>query len=278
MPLRRHHWLGLVGAVAVLFLAVIGIALEALKSDAVKSRIATALSSALGQPVEIGAMSVSFFPTPAVRARDIRIGGAGPGAAPGITLGGLLVVPSVMSLLPGRTRTINQIALDSLVLSVRRAADGHWMLPVAASPSAAQPAASPRPAATSGDHALAINLAQLSVRHGAARVVDDSLRSPSGAPTITTISDIAADLQAIGGMISASHFTGRLGQTVVNGSAHVGPSGAALEISSPSITNADLPALFALAGMRPYAGLTIGGKCTFEEWRLQSAQSSPSQG
>ena len=26
----------------------------------------------------------------------------------------------------------------------------------------------------------------------------------------------------------------------------------------------DLPALFALAGMRPYAGFTIGGKCTFE--------------
>jgi uncharacterized protein involved in outer membrane biogenesis len=261
--LRRHHWLAIVGAIAGVFLLATVVALEALKSNAVKSRIATALSSALGQPVEIGALSVSVLPRPLLVARDIRIGAAGPAAAPGITLGGLIVVPSLFSLLPGRTRTINEIALDTLVLSVRRAGDGHWLLPVAPVPSASQ-SPTPQPATKSGDRALAINLDHLSVRHSAARVVDDSLRSASGAPTITTISDIAADVQAVGGSISASHFAGRLGQTVVNGSAHMGPSGAALELSSPSITNADLPSLFALTGMRPYGGLSIGGTCTFE--------------
>ena len=237
--LRRHHWLAIVGAVAGVFLLAILVALQALKSNAVKFRIATALSSALGQPVEIGSLSVSLLPRPTLDARDIRIGGAGPSAAPGITLGSLAVAPALFSLLPGRTPTITSIVLDSLVVSVRRAPDGKWMFPVAPAPSTSQSAASQAPAkGNKGDHGLAINLDQLRVRNSAARVVDDSLRSTLGEPTVTTISAIAADVQAIGGTISALHFTGRLGQTVVDGSAHVGQSGAALEISSPSITNA----------------------------------------
>ena len=96
------------------------------------------------------------------------------------------------------------------------------------------------------------------------RVVDDSLRPADNQSTVTTISDIAGDVQDLGGTITVSHFAGRVGHTVVEGSANLASSTAGFEISSSSIDNADLPSLFALAGMRPYAGFTIGGKSTFE--------------
>ena len=111
---------------------------------------------------------------------------------------------------------------------------------------------------------IAINLYALRVRKGAVRVVDDSLRTAGGAPNITTISNITADLQAINGTLSIPQFSGRLGQTVVSGSARTTPTGADLTLASKSVSNADLPSLFALAGMRPYPGLSIGGQSSFD--------------
>jgi uncharacterized protein involved in outer membrane biogenesis len=95
-------------------------------------------------------------------------------------------------------------------------------------------------------------------------VVDDSLRAAGGGPTVTTISDVAADLQAEGGTLKVPSFTGRLGGTVVSGSTEAGPKGITLHLSSESIEGADLPRLFALAGMRPFPGLAIEGKAPFE--------------
>ncbi len=95
-------------------------------------------------------------------------------------------------------------------------------------------------------------------------MVDDSLTTPAGRPRITTITDIEADLNVVAGTLRVPHFSGKLGHTTVNGSAEIGPKGKTLHLTSESIDNADLPALFALATMPHYPDLAIAGKAPIE--------------
>jgi uncharacterized protein involved in outer membrane biogenesis len=239
----------------ILLVVLVAVGLRAVDSQAGRAKLAGALSEALGQPVQIGGMSLSLFPTPNFRATQIRIGHGDSSAAPGVTLRGVRVVPQLTSFMPGGTRTIDHVDLVGLVVSVRRDARGHWHLPVPSSSAAKDSGAAAGPG---------VALRDLRVREGAIRVVDDNLRAKGGGPTITTISDVAADLQAAGGTLKVPRFTGRLGGTVVTGSTEAGPKGAQLRLASESIHNADLPALFALAGMAPFPGLAIEGKAPFE--------------
>ncbi len=249
-PSRRRLYL-LVGFLALLVVLAVG-ALQALKSGAARSRIASALSSALGQPVAIGGLSASIFPTPSLSARDIQVGGADSSAAPGVSLAALHIVPRLSSLLPGRTLTIDHVDLKGLVISVRRDSAGRWLVPVPPSPG------------VDTSKGSAIDLNQLRAREGAIRVVDDQLRAPTGGPTVTTITGVEADMQALGGRVRVSRFTGRLGQSVVTGSTDMGPKGAELALRSESVHSSDLPALFALAGIPASPLLSIAGKAPFE--------------
>ena len=258
---RRHHVLIVAGIALAACVALVLVALEALTSGPARARIAAALSDALGQPVEMGALSISIFPTVALDAKTIRVGGRDSAAAPGIAIAELRVVPKVLSLLPGRTRTIDRIDLNGLVISVRRTASGQWLLPVPSTPPT--PAhASAAPGKAGGG--VAINLDSLHVRGGGLRVVDDSLRTRAGGPTVTAITDVDADVQIVGGQLAVPRFGGRLGQTIVTGSASASPAGSTLHLTAASIANSDLPAFFALAGMRPYPGLAIGGTCAVD--------------
>ena len=250
-PRRRLLYL-FVGFLALLVVLGVG-ALQALKSGAARSRIASALSSALGQPVAIGGLSASIFPTPSLSARDIQVGGADSSAAPGVSLAALRIVPRLSSLLPGRTLTIDHVDLNGLVLSVRRDSAGRWLVPVPPSPSADT---------TNGGDAIELN--QLRAREGSIRVVDDQLRTPGGGPTVTTITGVEADMEARGGRVKVSRFTGRLGESVVTGSTEMGPKGAEIALRSESVHSSDLPALFALAGIPASPLLSIAGKAPFE--------------
>ena len=248
---RRLSYL-FVGFLALLVVLAVG-TLQALKSGAARSRIASSLSSALGQPVAIGGISASIFPTPSLSARDIQIGGADSNAAPGVSLAALHIVPRLSSLLPGRTLTIDHVDLKGLIISVRRDSAGRWLVPVP-----------PAPSVDTSKGKSAIDLNQLRAREGAIRVVDDQLRAPTGGPTVTTITGVEGDLQATGGRVKVSRFTGRLGESVVTGSADMGPKGAELALRSELVHNSDLPALFALAGIRASPLLSIAGKAPFE--------------
>jgi uncharacterized protein involved in outer membrane biogenesis len=243
-------------ALVVLVLGLFGLGYAALHSSALHARIEQGLTAALGQPTTLGEIGIQLFPTPALDAHDVRIGGADSNAAPGLSLRSLHVAPQISSFLPGRTMTIDHVDLVGLTIALRKDKTGKWLLPVAPAPAAPGPSA--------GGGAPAVDLRQLEVREGRIRIVDDSLTGPKGAPTITTISDVAADLEASGGSLKAPHFTGRLGSTTVTGGAEAGPKGASLHLESASIENADLPSLFALAAMPPYPGLTISGKAPFE--------------
>ncbi|HEX9053895.1 MAG TPA: AsmA family protein [Gemmatimonadales bacterium] len=243
-------------ALLVLILAVFGLGYGALHSSAVHKKIEEALTSALGQPVELGGFGVALFPTPALDVHAIRIGGADSNSAPGLSLASLHVSPEVKSFLPGRTLTIDHVELRGLTIALRKDKTGKWLLPVA-------PAPAPAGAGGAGG-APPVNLRLLQVRDGRIRIVDDSLTGPKGEPTVSTISNVEAELQAAGGDIKAPRFTGRLGSTTVTGAAEAGPKGASLQLASESIESADLPSLFALAGMRPYPGLAISGRAPFE--------------
>jgi uncharacterized protein involved in outer membrane biogenesis len=119
--------------------------------------------------------------------------------------------------------------------------------------------AAPAPAPASASPGAGLNIGALDVRDGTIRVVDDSLRTASGASTVTQITNVQAQLQSSGGTITVPNFSGTLGQTALTGSAKSGPDGVSLHLSVPSVANADLPSLFALAGMPPMAGLSIAG-------------------
>jgi uncharacterized protein involved in outer membrane biogenesis len=236
--------------VIVIIAAICVVGLEALAGGAGKDRIAAALSKALGGvPVTIGQLSISLFP-PSLVAGQIQIGG---GRA-GVSVTSLRVDPDLMSFLPGHTKTIKRVDLIGLTVTGSRDASGHWILPVPPVGHSASPAPSgpPKPAGAPSSNSN-VNLDALRVRDGTIRLVDDSLH------TTAAITAVAADVSMQSGVISAPSFTGQVGQTVVNGSASYAPTGVALHISSPSIENADLPSLFALAGLRPYPGLSIGG-------------------
>jgi uncharacterized protein involved in outer membrane biogenesis len=288
--------LAVIAGLVVLFFVLAALALRSLESGAGKDRVAQTLSSAIGAPVEIGGLAVSLFPTPGLTATQVRIGGAGPEAAPGIALAELRVAPSLASLLPGRTPTIKRADLIGLVISIRHTASGQWLAPVpaagsasspsstevghAASPSASAPprsgaasakpgahvATAPRSRATpasseaTGSAASAVAIDALQLKGGAIRVVDELLRNATGGPSVTTISGINAALQFIDGTLSVPNFDGRLGQTVVRGSAEAGAKGITLHLASSSLHQADLPAMLALAGMPPMGEISISGK------------------
>jgi uncharacterized protein involved in outer membrane biogenesis len=248
---RRFSYLVL-GAFTLLVVLAVA-ALQTLKSGAVRSRIASELSSELGQPVSIGGLTASVFPTPSLSARFIRIGGADSTAAPGVSLEALHIVPRLSSILPGRTLAIDHVDLRGLIISVRRDRAGRWLVPVP-----------PSPSTDSANSGSGIDLNELRARAGSIRIVDDQLRAPDGGPTITSITRVEAELEAMGGRVKVSRFTGQLGQTGVTGSTDMGPDGVSLRLRSESIQPADIPALFALAGIQSSPLLSIAGKAPFE--------------
>jgi uncharacterized protein involved in outer membrane biogenesis len=247
-------------ALVVVVVALVFFGLRTLESASGTSKIASALSNTLGQRVTIGGINVSLFP-PALDASNIQVGEAGQdkNAAPGVTLNGLHVVPELFSFLPGRTPTVDRIDLVGLTVAARRDKTGKWLIPVPASGGGGTNAGA---AASSGGGSSAgggITIKDLRVTGGTIRVVDDSLTTAGGGPTITQITNVAAQLQSAGGTITVPNFSGTLGQTSLTGNAAMGTDGIMLHLAVPSVANADLPSLFALAGMAPMQGLSIGG-------------------
>ena len=240
----------------VLLVSLVYGGLRALGSEAGRGRIASLLSDKLGEPVSIGGIKLGFAPSPSLTATEISVGGADSNAAPGLAVGSVRVVPQLSSLMPGRTPVVTRIEINRLRVSLRKDSTGKWHLPGAA--------AAPAAAADTAGGGPAVEVGSLTVRNGEIRVVDDSLRTAAGGPTITTISDVEAALKAGAGRLEAPRFTGRLGRTVVSGTVAMGPDGVRLRLSSLSLDNADLASLFALAALPANPLLRIQGKAPFD--------------
>lgn len=253
----RRLLLVLGGIPALLVLLLLG-ALAAVNTAPVRTRIAGALSNALGQPVAIGGLHVSLLPSPALAASEVRIGGtdakaaADSTAAPGLFVPELRAVPELASLLPGRPIVIESVALTRAVIAVRRDSTGSLVLPAMPAPGAA------RTGAGTAGRTVALN--QLELKDGTLRIVDDRLRDARGKPAVASVRSMDATLHAAGGRVTIPRFSGKVGSTDVNGAMQMGPDGAELRLAIPSVGAADLPELFALAGMEPNRALAISGR------------------
>jgi uncharacterized protein involved in outer membrane biogenesis len=253
----RRLLLVLGGIPALLVLLLLG-ALAAVSTAPVRARIAGALSDALGQPVAIGGLHVSLLPSPALAASEVRIGDADPKAAadstaaPGLFVPELRAVPELASLLPGRPIVVKSVELTRAVIAVRRDSTGSLVLPAMPAPGADSSAA------RTGGRSVALN--QLELKDGTLRIVDDRLRDARGQPTVASVRSIGATLHASGGRVVIPRFSGKVGSTDVNGAMQMGADGAELRLAIPSVGAADLPELFALAGMEPNHTLAISGK------------------
>ena len=124
-PFRRRILvvgLLLLGVVAAGVLAL----LFMLDSDVVRRGAETRLSMMLGQPVSIGSLHVSLFPTPALAGAEIRVGDER--QAPDVALERIRIVPRLGSLLR-RAYVIREVTLEGLTVRVVRERHGRWKFP-----------------------------------------------------------------------------------------------------------------------------------------------------
>ncbi len=255
MNAKRLIAFGGIGCLGVIVLLVAGIivagvlAKRALSPEKVKPMVEQKLSAALGKPVTVGSIGFSFFPVPKVVASDIKAGSAG-SAAPSLSLKSVEVIPNIMSLFSGAV-IIDKVELKGVDASVLRDRSGRWILPVS------PPSDTPAPGASSGPSPI---VRDIRLSGSTFRMVDQVMKSPSGSHEVAVVSDIAARISAEGGTAKIEEMDAKLGSTGVKGSAEVGSKETVLKIEANSLENRDLPALMALIGMEPIAGLSISGK------------------
>jgi hypothetical protein len=125
----RRALIGL-AAVAALAVAVPLLALLALDTAPVRTRIAAAASARLGRPVTVGGLTLAPGATLSLTARDVTLGNAPWGRDPHLLrLARLEVDLAAASLLDGPLR-VRRVAADGLDLRLEQAADGarNWDL------------------------------------------------------------------------------------------------------------------------------------------------------
>lgn len=211
------------------------------------------LSAALGKPVTLGEVGLSFFPSPAVVARDIRVGGSS-GEAPSLSITSLRIAPSLGPLLRGQV-AVDRVDLTGVNLVVRRDRKGSWILPYAPPEEPARPA---------GEAGTPVVIRTLRLKEGALRIVDDAPAAGGKAREVAALTDVTGALSYSGGTTEVQELRGKLGQTDIMGRAVLAADGTAFTLQSPSLQGADLPAHMAFLGMAPIEGLSVSGNCPLE--------------
>ncbi len=165
-PRRRGLLIG-GGIVLLLILLAIATLGVMLRPAALKGRVEKAVHEATGLALRIdGEVRWHAWPEPKVTIGAARLETAVAGTAP-LAQWQLLAVEARWSPLLHGEAKLESLTLDGLALTLVRGADGalHWprLEPAAGAPAEAGAAATPR----------ALSIAQLSVRHGAVRVVGE---------------------------------------------------------------------------------------------------------
>ena len=121
----------------VLFaLAVVGIVVALLLFDpnSLREPLVTRISDQLERPVELGELDLAFFPTPALRAHALRVGGSSPQAPPLLEVEELRLRVALLPLLAGRA-VLRALEIDAPRIHLELDAEGRPILP-AVDPSA----------------------------------------------------------------------------------------------------------------------------------------------
>ena len=227
-------------AAAVILILVAGFILVrvALNPEAIRSAAEARLSAMLGQPVRIGRVSASMFPTPAVLGGDISIG-PDPERAE-LTLEGIRIVPHLRSLISG-PYTIREVALVGLSLRIVREADGQWRFPSVV----------PAPG---GDSDGGVVVERVRLTGGRIRVYEESR---DGLRETSRIGDVAAEAVAEGSALRISPLTGSIGGSAVSAQVTVNPSEVQATFTLPEIRGEDLPVVLGLAATEPPPFVTL---------------------
>ena len=228
--MRRRLVIGFVLlAIAGVFLVV----RSSLNPDAIRRDAEARLSTLLGQPVSIGSMSVSMFPTPAVLGSNIAVGVERD--RPELSLDRIRIVPRLRSLFGG-PYVVREVVLDGLTVGIVRELRGGWKFP----------SVMPAPG---GDAGRGLVVESVRLRGGRVRVFESS----GGAAIRETsrIEDIEAEAVAAAEGLELQAVRGRIGGSSIAGTASVNQQEARVSLTMPEIKGDDLPAVLGLAAAEP---------------------------
>ena len=228
----------LLAALILILVASFILVRVALNPEAIRTAAETRLSAMLGQPVRIGDMAVSMFPTPAVVGTDISIG-ADPEQAE-LTLERIRIVPRLRSLISG-PYTIREVALLGLSLRIVRETTGHWRFPSVV----------PAPGGT-GDGGVTVERVRLA--SGRIRVFEESRE---GLRETSRIDDVEAEAVAAGSGLRISPLEGSIGGSAVSGEATVNPLNVQATFALQQIRGEDLRVVLGLAATEPPPFVTL---------------------
>jgi uncharacterized protein involved in outer membrane biogenesis len=237
---------------ALLALAVVGYWL--LDPNVFRERVEHELSSRLGQRVTIGHLAATLFPTPAVTGTDVRVEGVDPGRAPAVSMRAIRILPAWRTLL-SHPIVVDAVELQGLAITLRRDAEGRWILPGAGTTppgTGASGGGAAVPGLPGAAESAAVAIRRVRVRDGRVIVADPSA-------TMVVLDRIDADLSERSGGTGSLTLRGVLGHSAITGLVESGPQGLAAAVQAPSLESRDLPAFFALVGSAVPPDLSIAG-------------------
>jgi uncharacterized protein involved in outer membrane biogenesis len=234
----RRFALAAVVALALLLVSAV-VLRQSLRQGPLRAAAEARLSDALGQPVAIGNIGVSFVPRLALTGRDVRLGEAD-ARAPGLDIGRVHILPRLDTLFSGRV-VIEEIQLDGLIVAVLRDAEGRWHVPSAA------------PAPTPTDDGR-VTVERVRVVNGRIVIFDGAVGEARETGAIEAIDTVVTIEE---GGLRLPDITARIGGARITADARTDAASVRLTFSTDAVRDEDLPVLLGLAGSERPAFLRL---------------------
>lgn len=229
----------------VLALAAIFLVRRALDPESLRGLAESRLSAILGQPVSIGRMDWSLWPSPAVEGREIRVGAGTASQAPSVSLTALRIVPRLSSVF-SRPLVVERVEVDGLAVRALRDRAGKWSLPL------------PAIAGDGGAASPGVDVGRILLENGSLVVIDEGRAVNTSAPP--GFRHVEAAMRLTGGVAMLERLTATVADSTIAGHGTASAAGLRLALEWQSLTPGDLPEVFALLGSEAPAGLAIVGQ------------------
>ena len=258
MPHFIHRsWL-LAGVVVVAALVGAAAAVRwALDPFLLKTLAQSRLSTALGQPVRIGTVRLSFFPPLTVYGTDIAVGEGARAGGASLDIRAIRMHPRLSSILSRPSHRSR---------GHRRPGVARTSRPVRAVDSAA--AQRPDQRQRRGATTARFDVAEVTLKNGRLTIAEDHPAGRGASAITTPIDSINATVHRTGGVTPLDALTASVGRSRVAGSGSVGHDGLRLTLRWTDLKAADMPLVFALLGSSALPGC---------RWRARTAGAGPAR-
>jgi uncharacterized protein involved in outer membrane biogenesis len=250
---RSHRWIVIaLAALGAVVLAAFLLVRWALDPNTLKPIAEARLTAALGQPVTIGSVRLSLFPSLSVTGSNIRVGGDARAPGTSLDLGTVRLHPRLSTIFR-RPIVVDRIEIVGLSLNARRDASGRLMLPLP----------DPRLASSSAGsrtEAAALDVAEVLLRSGRLTIANASASGSAPLSALTVIDNIIAAVHHVDTELRLDRLSASVGRSRVTGSGTIGATGLGLRLAWTNLSPGDLPFVFALLGTTAPAGLAVEGK------------------